>query len=278
MSFTLGTSPIFFVNPDDRVAGNNNSFSFKINLPPNNNYDRVALLQCKIPKTYYLIRPRLNFFLLREITTRTRINIPVGNYTISAFRATLETLLNQASITSGLNWTYAVSYPNEQTEVNTGKFTFTVAGNAGNQPRLIIRDNSIAKPIGFNTNTSNRFINDTLTSTNVINLQAEHTVYIRSDVCRNGDNSDILQEIDTSVKFFEEIVYQTTDVEANAKEITTNKHNVYKFHLTDARGREVDLNGNNWSFSLLFYKHNDTDFINRKVIQLDQMEKLHTNK
>ena len=83
-----------FINSRDRVAGTDENFTYNINFPVGYEYDRVVVLNCIIPKSYYLIQGSLEgTFTLKEDDTEVEISVSVGSYLLSAFKTTIGTLL-----------------------------------------------------------------------------------------------------------------------------------------------------------------------------------------
>lgn len=253
MSFIVNKR-IFYIDSHQRVSGSHNDFLYKLEIPPNETYDRVVVLSAMIPKSYYLIQSPYNKFTVRENGVNTVITFPEGNYTATAFKNQVQTLLNA---NSSQGWSYVVTLP-ASTDVSTGKFTFTVSGNGGLQPSFIFDDiTKVYEQIGFDPSSTNTFVANSITSSNVIKMQPEDTLYIHSDICTNGVD-DILQEVFSSAPDFSSIKYQCVDAQAYSKKVNTNNHNVYRFMLTDEDGRPINLNGLNMVLTILVYKVEDT--------------------
>jgi len=245
----IENSRIVYINSRNRVSGDDSNFLYKLDLPNNNNFDSVAVLQCVIPKTYYLVQ-RNSYFTLSENGNSVLIEVPEGNYTRSSFRNKIQSLLNSDSPN---NYTYTVTVPNTSTNPDTGKYTFTVSNNSGVQPILIFTD-TLYEQFGFSLNTSNQFVNDTLESVNVIKMQVEDALFIHSNICGNNGN-DILQEIyTTNNPDFSEIVFENNNVESYSKKLTNNSGGTYHFSLTNEDGQIMYLNGGNIVLTLLCYK------------------------
>ncbi|EGG18910.1 hypothetical protein DFA_02649 [Cavenderia fasciculata] len=87
---------------------------------------------------------------------------------------------------------YAINWPTSQ-QPNTGKYIFTCASTRDIQP-IFSFTNQLFRHLGFNKDSTNKFKNNILESTNVINLQSDNVLFIHSDICSNGDD-DILQEV-----------------------------------------------------------------------------------
>ena len=239
-------SRIFYVNSRNRRTGTDGDFTYEIDLK-SQDVTHAVILQAYIPKSYYLIADQKNTFELEEGKDSATVTIDPGSYSRSAFKSQLQTRLNEASPNG---WAYAVSNPTTS-EAETGKFTFTVTGNGGTQPAFNVGSH-LWEQLGFNIDTTNEFTGDALTSTNVINLQSEQTLFIHSDLIQDGDA--VLQEIYSSNSLnFSGISFQNPAPDLYAKKISTTNSNSYRFYLTDENTNPINLNGLNIVFTLLVY-------------------------
>lgn len=250
---------IFYIDSHKRLSGEHNNFSYLIQLPPNNDYTHCCLLSAVIPKSYYLVQSGYNTFTLRENGVNTIITVPVGNYSATSFRTVVQSLLN-SNTTQG--WTYSITYPTISSNANTGKYTYTCVG--GN-PSFIFTD-GLYEQFGFEPNSTNTFVGNTLTSRDVIKMQVEDTLYLHSDISSNGKD-DILNEIFiNNSPDYSSIKYQCPDVEAYSKELQTNSSNTYSFWLTNEDNIMMDLNGLNIVLTLMVYKkENINDMIKNYI-------------
>ncbi len=250
----ISSSTVYYVNSTNRLSGTHSDFLYSVQMPPDSKYDSVVVLQASIPKSYYIIQAN-EAFDLNENGVQVNIAVPVGNYTRKSFATTIQSLLNTYSPTG---WAYVITYPSSSTTADTGKYTFTVTGNFGVQPSFIFsQSNDLGSHLGFTDGSTNNFVADTLTSTQVMNLQAETTLYIHSDICTNS-NDNILQEIfATSTADYGSVVFQQQCVDGYSKDMTSNSNNVYHFYLSDENSRAIDLNGQNLTFTMLLYKKNN---------------------
>ena len=239
---------IYHINSRNRSSGTDSDMTYKIDMR-DINPSHCCVLACNIPKSYYLIGENENVFTLDEGTQAT-ITIAVGNYTRTTLKNVVITALNLASPNG---WTYAISIPSASIGDN-GKYTFTVTGNGGVQPDFIFTDNNIFETLGFEINSTNSFVGDSLTSVNVVKITKEDTVFIHSDICDNG-NDNILQEIYTaSNPAFSNIIFNTPSVDGYSRKMPTNTDNIFKIWLTNEDGEPLNLNGQNWQMTLLVYR------------------------
>lgn len=241
---------IFYINSANRESGTDSDFAFKLNIDQNSRFNKCVILQALIPKSYYLIQSGQNTFTIQHDASTYTITIPEGNYSRSTFQSQLTTQLNAAS-----SFVYSISYPSS-TASQTGKYTFNVSGNGGVQPQIIFTS-SIYECMGFTANSTNVFVGDTLTSINIIKLQAEDAIFIHSDLCQNADDN-VLQEIYASENSnFTNITFKQDNVESYAKTITSIQNNVYRFYITNESGYQLSLNGLNCNITLMLYQENN---------------------
>ena len=61
-----GTQFIFYIDSQHNTSGTSGQFSVSFNMPPNNFYNRIVVMQVSIPKSFYLIRSPNNTIQLYE--------------------------------------------------------------------------------------------------------------------------------------------------------------------------------------------------------------------
>lgn len=252
MNSDLNTQCVFFVDSAVVVSGTDANFTYMLDLPKYNTFDSVCVLQAAVPKSYYLIANNRNVFTLVEGETYTFITIPPGNYSRRSLASKLTTLL---TANSPNNYVYTVSFPDFTINPDTGKYTYTVIG-ALEQPKFIFSwQSSPATQMGFESNSMNTFALNVLESVNVCKLQSQDTIYIKSDLVENGNNT-ILQEVFSNVPDFSTITFDVGNaggVKANRRRLRSNRNNIYSFTITDDEDNQLDLNGLNVVFSLLLW-------------------------
>lgn len=247
---------IFYINSARRISGTNSNFRYYLNIDPVQEYDRVVVLAASIPKSYYLVDSSHNHFTLSEGISSTSILFPEGNYSRRSLTTTLQTLLNTGSPNG---YTYTVTYTNIGSGNDNGKLTITVTGNGGVQPVFTFTD-EMYEQLGFNINSVNTFVADTLVSTNVINLTNEATLFIHSNICQNSEGDNVLQEIYTvGDSSYSMINFLNPIPMEYGKNLVSGTTNIYDFFLTDEYGNIIDTNGINVNFTLMIYKRNDID-------------------
>lgn len=239
-------------NRDSNSASPSN-FKYTINLPRNNNFKKVAVLQCEFPKSYYMLdtsnTPSLDFTV-----TYDPAGTPVvfacsitGNrvYTADQLATELQTQLNADNGTGDV---YTVTFSD-----TTGKFTFTndtgdfnfVFTSAGG-------DTSLAKYLGFDLGTTYTSIGFSLTSANVVNLQRYNSLYLRSNIVDEGRNGNVLQEMFMrNIADFDLLSINNAHA-LNWKKCVQMDDQTYDFVITDKDNKAVELNGGHVCLSLLF--------------------------
>ena len=240
---------VALIDSSQRVSGTSSNLSISVPVPSGNNFDRVLVLSCIIPKSYYLIRSSYNTFVIQEKTalgviTLNTIILNVGNYSLTDWMSELKRAINYGSL-----YTYDITYSS-----SLGKFLYTVTGNFY-QPVFIFTTN-VYEQCGFYINSSNTFVSSSLTSTCVINLNPNQMLYICSDMVSNSHQS-ILEVIPTSCSpDFSFIYYQATN-DHTMKELTNNQTTLFNFSIRNSKLEVIDLNGKEISIVLCLHKYSD---------------------
>lgn len=270
------TNPVVInFNSKDRVGGTNSNFlSRPIDLGINK-YDSVCLIQASIPRSFYNVPSNYNTFTVFEPTGNKTFTVTISpaSYNKINFATVLSTTLTAASLASGNGWTYSVTYPSSAVG-DTFKYTFTVSGNAGVQPQFTFTTNMF-RQMGFDENSVNNFTANTLISTNCINLSYITRAYIKSNVCLNAQDG-ILEEILNygSYPMLSLCYYQQVSIDLNTRSYNDSAINSWSFALVDSFDQVIDLNGVPWSFSLVFYKRNDTHELHKTELMISNEERL----
>lgn len=235
-----------YVNSEDRLSGTHENFSFQIKHDLTN-FTRVALMAASIPKTYYLIDTGNDTFVLREFDGDKTITLDHGTYSRSTFATNLQTKINAAA-----TGTYTITFPTGN-DPEDGKFTFTRTGGTGTaQPSIVLSNDELYEQLGFDRNSTNTFASDILKSTNVIKMQVEDIITIRSDLVAN--EGQVLQQMYTgNYLAFSFVAFVNQGMPFYTKKLGSKKGNVYQFKITDENGRLLILNGLNVEFTLVFF-------------------------
>ena len=267
----------YFIDSQERVSGRPGAFlSAPINMTNSNSYDTVIMSQCAIPKSWYNVPQNYNTFTLDENGAQVIISIPIGNYNKNNLMVVLSNLLTTNSPNGK---TYSITYPNINTEGDTGKYTFTVSPwGVGDTYSFIFDSQSMFQQMGFDGSSTNTFdpATGTLTSTNQINFQIISSIFITSDLCVEEDVFQEIYNVGTVISSAF-IYFQQNTYDMNTKRLLTNSNNSWNFVLLDQLDREIYLNGVDWQFSMIFYHRMDYPELARQNLQIKNLERIVQN-
>jgi hypothetical protein len=230
-----------------------------------------------IPKVFPNIPTNYNTLTLIEKGVPRTITLEVGYYNKNTMIAELPALLNSASALNGNNWIYTMSY-RSATQVQNFKYTFSVSGNGGFQPSFSFTQDQIYLQLGFDVGT-HPFIASSLVSDNIINFNPTSKLYIVSDLV-SSSNQSILQEVlqvDT-IGFGSSIYYQNQgNLDLESKAIVGKEKDSFNVQLINENGQDVDLQGQDWSFSIVFFVRQDTQELIREDLKIKTLERFYKN-
>ena len=261
MSF-IGKLFHYSINSSNRLSGDRTDFSIDIEqFPAEERFNSVCCLDFSMPKTYYLVNSTHNTFTVDELVPRV-VTLTVGNYSFTSLRVELQAKLNA---TAPPGWSYTVLANN-----STGKYTFSVTGNAGIQPDFIFATHDLAMIIGFERNTTNSFVADTLVSPNIVRIQLIDSILLIADFVDSPGN--VLQEINVSASDLAKINFVQYDIPFNSRRLNTPIVKTCNFKLLNSfDGETIDLNGIDWSMTLVFYKKSPMQELMTKKIMIDNI-------
>src|SRR5437762_1794007 len=119
----------------------------------------------------------------------------------------------------------------------------------------------IQRRFWYEVNTTNTFTANALVSVDVVNFIPETSLYLHSDLImtKNNNTYNVLQEFyNQNAVPFSNLVYQCRSLDGYSKAVNQKKTNSFSLILLDEHGLQVDLNGQPFFLTLLFYKANDT--------------------
>lgn len=265
----------YYINSFNRISGTDNNFICK-KLDFNNiQYTHCCVKQAQIPKVFPNIPTGYNTFTLIEKGVSRIITLEVGYYNKNTIISILPALLNQASALNGNNWNYTIGY-RDPLNVQNFKFTFNVNGNGGFQPSFSFTQDQIFLQLGFDVGT-HPFINSSLVSDNIINFNPTRALYIKSDLV-SSSNDSILQEIFSCdlVPFGASVFYENEgNIDLDSKVLVGNQKDSFSIQLVNENNQLVDLQGLNWTFSIVFYVRQDTQELIREDLKIKTLEKIY---
>lgn len=240
-------------NSNNRMNGTNSDFDIYFDIDVTKSYDKIALNNLWVPKSYYNV-PTSSSFTLREGSTDTSVPVAEGNYTRRSLQNYLPAILNTYSTTGA---TFSINYNNTSVQPDTGKYAFQTSATISVS---FVFTTSMNQQLGFDSNSTNTFSGGSLTSTNVVNLLGEQTLFLRSNAIQNS-RSDVLQVLlGQGIPNFSGIYFQNPDVFYNSRDFVLPSSNVFHFTLTSEDGELINLNGQNIVGSITLF---NTEYVSR---------------
>jgi hypothetical protein len=235
---------IIFINSYDRTIGSSDNFTVNISnqLKSNHEYEKISLVNCSIPKSYYLINNTSNELIINENGIDYYVYIQNGNYSLLS----LCNWLNTANNLSQYGVTYLYNFnPN----IQTGRITISVTNNNGNDVIFkFSNENNPALILGFEE--INYTFNSYIISPNICNMELTNSISICCDIVEN----EILFSITPNVLAYNYINYQNSNLDLTCKKINRQIRNNIKIYLLDnISGKSINLNGVNMSLSIVLF-------------------------
>jgi hypothetical protein len=244
---------VIHINSKDRTSGTPSNFNITIDYDDEAKYTHISVINFSLPKSFYIYNSA-TFQLVEDITTY-NVSMDDGNISRRAFANYIQDLLNATG-----SYTYTVNFPNKTglpDEVDDGKFTFGVSGNSGNTVKLIFDSNEQpAHSFGFETGSTNSFTSS-IKSTRPVNFQASsNNVYIVSNLINSRNKNTFANNILTSYDAsFSSLSVYNLDIIYNSRRLNKTKH--ANFSLIDDNDDAIDLNGIEWTLTILLYRVED---------------------
>jgi hypothetical protein len=253
-----------------RISGSTADFIYRIPTLLSGGYDRVCLEQAHLPKSWYIC-PAGNTFMFIEDGVETLKSLPMGNYSLSVFLATIKALITSTHAS------YTIAFPGPR-EPQTGRLTFAGSyPNRSGEPSYGFRfgKGTIAVMFGFAANSTVMAVHGLLQSTAVIQLSSNPVLMLRSSLV----TGQVLHPITGAgdVDDFGWISYNWTgDASLTSKTLAHTGQDTFRFWLTDASADSnlIDLNGLPITLVLIFYKHDDLSALQRQSLMLQHLEQL----
>lgn len=248
-------------------------FSYELEQPiqvPENQMLLVSCIGATIPYTFYNIRNNVNNRLcvrLTEFGLIYNLDVPEGNYSATALLLKIKELFDGQVFTETINITY---------DRVSMKFDFTIVGGGG-VAYFDFRTENNPYPcnieLGFNKNQTE--ISTNTKSPNVADVNGSiHGLYVRSNISSNSiydseskSLSSILARIPIRVNFGGIIFWDTGDGMGHKAQVDNQLIKSIRIRLTDDRNRLINLNGLNFTLTILF------DFVYKKS-QLQPLNKI----
>lgn len=238
------------VDSRDRINSGDSSSNFMVSLVQGfGRAKKIQLQSAEIPVSYYVINSSNNSFSLTEdANPPVTVTLPLGSPSATDLATFLQTALN--SVSPG-PLTYSVTF-----DSSTNKFTISNA--PATNFSLTFTSNSPYVQLGFNVGTTST--GTSLTSTNVINLSGTNFFMIQlTNIPQTNTTSKKTSytfKVPITVAPFSTEIYtnngqwnQIVDY-GNSSPVDIN---MLAVKLVDYNNNVINLNGNDWSFTLTIF-------------------------
>lgn len=254
---------IYHISSLDRHEGNTNKFIVDLNIDQSllNNLTHVSLISIAIPKSYYNIQKN-SYINLYENNNLIIINVEEGNYTLTQLLKVLTTKFNNQTLNNVI-----YNFQKNKIDYDDGKIKIT-CNKSEIIKKIYIEENELYESLGLNKFKYYEF-SDILISDNVVNLSSNNVIYLHSNIVSspfndlNTSGNNILCYINNcgSCPSYSYII-KDYDIISNMKRLKFNSNML--FFLT-SENRDIDLNGCNFNFSLVFFRYIDNYPFYKKI-------------
>lgn len=249
-----------YIRSADRLSGEPANFRIKINPSRSFKNCLISIKDAIIPTSWYNVNSTNNVFTLREelagggSPTDVVITITPANYSLAStsFPTVLKNLLDTNSPNS---LTYTVVYSSE-----TGKLTISEASPTYNFRLIFSGDSQANILLGYDVDTTTSLAGSQV-SDNVVDLSGTKAVYIKMNLAYDSgyetslnQPTNILQKIPITVNSFDVVDWTNLQIEDSRIISQAPLDSFLNIQLIDDDGVELDMNGVDWSFTLLIQK------------------------
>lgn len=256
MSALNNKQKIISLNGKLKTSGTASSPTIIVDMPVYNNFNRCSVIDCEVPKSYYMLDTTNNSFSLQEVTGSVDqpVTLKNGSYGVNALTTELTTKLNAASVTGGNSYTYVVSFNSDLgiftfTNNGVGEFSFTTTGNA-----------DVSRYLGLIEGVRASVANS-LVSTEVINLQRYDALFITSNFITNNNDQVLCELWPEKTLDFDSIRLEPNEMDKQSLSIINNSVNTITLNVIDTSNNLIDLNGRDIKLKLLCWQ-DTSDIVN----------------
>ena len=269
------------VDSKKRLTGTTSNFTFKIDFPADQQYNRVVVQQVLIPQTFYLFQEGTNTFILDVGGVQFTIIIPVGNYNYKTFATVISELLTE---TNDKQYSYTCLYTDGVAGASTNKYVFNISPAPNETITFIFTSIKPAEVMGFDTTRiagqSVASLHDAIPSAVFdgpklyppfcYNFAVEQSFLILTDMVTNNV---LIEMLDVGIGLGS-ISFTSNSLDSYSRYYNKVASNANTFTLTNEDYTVIDLKGANMLFSLLFYRSDDTNILTRQSMMLKHLDKL----
>lgn len=254
---------IYHVSSKDRDSGNQNNFIIDLNIDQNilQNLTHCAVLSISIPKSYYNIQSN-SIINLYEDNILIPILIDPGNYTLNQLLKMMTKKFNENTLND-----IKYNFIKNNIEYDDGKIRIECDKPEINK-QIYIEENELYESLGFKSFKYYQFTSQ-LISENVVNLNSNNIIYLHSNIVSsqfndfNTSGNNILCYINNcgACASYSYII-KDFDIISNMKRLKFNSN--MNFFIT-SENRNIDLNGCDFSFILVFFRFVDNYPFYKKI-------------
>lgn len=258
----------------DRQSGTASDFTIacSIPIPPSGlDFNRLAVVDLALPKSWYLVVAPFNTFQLVEKKVAVTVTVPPGNYNLQQWITQVPVIITAASPN---NWVYTAT---RVTVPDLGVALYTVAGSGGLQPSFIVNaGGDLSQQLGFATGTWT-FASNSLQGTIPYNGTGDFGVRLRSDLGEAEGDQTIADVMDCGLSPPGSIIrFQLQECLAQTKRFHRTGSTAFRFWLVSATsGRPIDTNGLPLTCHIKIYRLEDNAIWVEKAM-LDQLKVMTT--
>jgi hypothetical protein len=232
----------------DRTLASASSSDFTINLNSTmQNIRKIKIMSVEMPTAFYPINSTNNIFRIQTAvgTVTHTATVAPGYYSLSDFVSTFQAALNGATPSVGGTFTVSISS-------TTYKLTITHSATP-----FRIGNGTINYNTGFVQNTTDALVQP---ASGIITISTPDNIFITSNVlskCINqsyvsGSNEKIIHKVVANTAFGD-VIYDKGTYETTYTYPAGYSLSAIDIQLKYKNGTLVDMNGRDWSFSMVVY-------------------------
>ena len=274
-----------YIDSRHRTADSISASNFRYELPSSLQMpDNTVFYICDIciPHVFRLIEADVNDMIYYTYSCNlngntgvtfalyTFITIPAGSYTGANLASAIQTLMNE-NTEPGCNISFTVSWDGAAYSISVvcsgenSSFKFLTDGEVLSSRALFITqvdpsNTKSANDILKITTPTTYYDNGETFVSGFVNLQPIHNIYLTSPNLGSFDtispfSNNVIKKIPVTVPFGYMIIDQNSNT-IDFLNCSRQTLRTLEFHLKDSRGRYIDLQGMNISFSIVFHRLN----------------------
>jgi len=238
----------FNIDSGNRSSGTNTDFYSNMNMPniKTDPYDRCAIVNCEIPKAYYMLDETTTNSIVFNLNGAGDENIGITidrNYTAVQLATTLQDALIAQY---GAGFSVDFSSSTNHFIISHASLAFTVD---------FLDAALLAKYFGFNHSGPIASLTNAIESVFYVNLQRYDCLVIKSSLALNNNNDELAFIYPVSSADGNMIIFNPQNPNFTAVECRDSNSSQNRFSLVDfATNIPINLNGSEWRMLLTLWK------------------------